>query len=84
MKRNSEDVNWNDEFGQVPNDIVAIPDIELNYWLAKFVVEVGKKGAGEVYCGNTLYQMVCGLQRFIRENGRPELNVFEQPEFKFL
>ena len=26
--------------------------------------------------------MVYGLQRFIREDGRPELNVFEQPEFK--
>ena len=49
--------------------------------MAKFVVEVRKKGTGEVYCGNK-YQMVCGLQCFIRENGRPELNVFEQAEFK--
>ena len=24
----------------------------------------------------------CGLQRFIRENGRAELNVFQHPEFK--
>ena len=31
---------------------------------------------------NTLYQMVCGLQRFIRENGRAELNIFQQSEFK--
>ena len=31
MKRNSEDVNWNDEFAHVPFDIVAIPDIELHY-----------------------------------------------------
>ena len=30
MKRNSEDINWNNEFAHVPNDIVAIPDIELN------------------------------------------------------
>ena len=82
MKRNSEDVNWNDEFVDVPKDIVAIPDIELNYWLAKFVVEVQKKGTGEVYCGKTSYQIVCGLQRFKRENGRPKLNVLEQTEFK--
>ena len=26
--------------------------------------------------------MVCGLQRFIRENGRAELNIFQQSEFK--
>ena len=49
MKRNSEDVNWNDRFAHVPFDIVAIPDIELHYWLAEFVVEVRKKGTGEVY-----------------------------------
>ena len=56
--------------------------MELNYWLAKFVVEVRKRENGEAYCGNNLYQMVCGLQRFIRENARAELNIFQQPEFK--
>ena len=49
MKRNYEDVNWNDEFAHVPLDIVAIPDIELHYWLSKVVVDVRKKGTGEVY-----------------------------------
>ena len=49
MKRNSEDVNGNDEFALVPFDIVAIPDIKLHYWLEKFVVEVRKKETGEVY-----------------------------------
>ena len=49
MERNSDDVNWNDQFAHVPFDIVAIPDIELHNWRAKFVVEVRKKGTGEVY-----------------------------------
>ena len=49
MKRNSENVNRNDEFAQVSFDIVAVPDIELHYSLAKCVVEVRKKGTGEVY-----------------------------------
>ena len=48
MKRNSVDVNWNDQFAQVLFDIVAIPDIELHNWLTKFVVEVRKKETGEV------------------------------------
>ena len=26
--------------------------------------------------------MCCGLQRFLRDNGRPGLNVFERPKFK--
>ena len=26
--------------------------------------------------------MCCGLQRFLRDNGRPGLNVFEEPTFK--
>ena len=46
------------------------------------MTEVRKKETGEVYFGNTLYQTVCGLQHLIRENGRPELDIFEQPEFK--
>ena len=81
-KRNSKEVNRNDEFAHVSYDIFAIFDIELNHWLAKFVVEVREKETGEVCCGNTSYQMVCGFQGFTGENGRPELNVFEQPEFK--
>ena len=81
-KRNSEVVNEDDEFVRVPYDIIAIPDVELNYWLAKFVVEVRKRENGEAYYDNTLYQMVCRLQGFIRENGRAELNIFQQPEFK--
>ena len=66
-------VNWSqDKFGQVGTDIALLPNDELNYWLAKFVLEIQKKESGHMYCGNTLYQMVCGLQRFIRDNERPE------------
>lgn len=82
-ERNSTCVNWSqDKFGQVGTDIALLPNDELNYWLAKFVLEVRQKESGQAYCGNTLYQMVCGLQRFIRDNGRPELNFFEQSDFK--
>ena len=50
-KQNSKGVNEDDEFVRVPYDIIAIPDVELNYWLAKFVVEVRKRENGEAYCG---------------------------------
>ena len=82
-ERNSTCVNWShDKFGQVGTDIALLPNDELNYWLAKFVLEIRKKQSGQVHCGSTFYQMVCELKRFIRDNGRPELNFFEQGEFK--
>ena len=47
------------------------------------VVEVRKKkDPGSVYPPNTLYQLCCGLQRHMRENDRPDLNVFTDPAFK--
>jgi hypothetical protein len=56
---------------------------EINYWLAKFVVEIRKKKpSGEPYPPNTLYQLCCGIQRYFRENGRPELNLFQNACFK--
>lgn len=56
---------------------------EVNYWLSKFVVEVRKKkDPGTFYPPNTLYQLCCGLQRYMRDNGRPELNFFTDTSFK--
>ena len=68
---------------QVNPDILNITNNEeLNYWLSKLVVEVRKKkDPGSVYPPNTLYQLCCGL-RHMRENDRPDLNVFTDPAFK--
>lgn len=64
-------------------DILTNTNEELNKWLAKFVVEVRKKEeAGKCYPPNSLYQLCCGLQRFLRNNGRPSLNIFEDCLFK--
>ena len=60
-----------------------MPEEELNYWLAKFVVEVRKKGQkAEFYPPTTLYQICCGLLRFLRNNGLAALNIFDDPMFK--
>ena len=71
------------------NDILVRPNVvkttveELRCWFAKFVVEVHKKGdKGEHYPPTTLYQLCFGLLRFLRNNGRPALNKFEDPRFK--
>ena len=46
----------------------------LKYWLCKFVQEVGNK-SGERYPIRTLYNFVCGLERFlVKKNGEGALN----------
>ena len=41
--------------------------LHVNYWLTKFVEEVAKPSK-ERYPPKTLYQIVCGLRRFMEEN----------------
>ena len=41
--------------------------LRVNYWLTKFVKEVAKPSK-ERYPPKTLYQIVCGLRRFMEEN----------------
>ena len=82
-KRNAECMSsTNDEFFVVPENMVAMRTTELNYWLAKFMMEVRRKTDCQPYHGNTLYQIACGLQRHLRENGRAEINVLEDSQFK--
>ena len=82
-KRNAECMSsTNDEFVVVPENMVAMRTTELNYWLAKFMMEVRRKTDCQPYHGNTLYQIACGLQRHLRENGRAEINVLEDSQFK--
>ena len=51
--------------------------------MAKFVVQVRKKASkGECYPPNTLYQLCCALLQYLRNNGRPALNIFEDPNYK--
>ena len=46
----------------------------LNYWLCKLVQEVPNKSGGR-YPSRTLYNIVCGLKRFLVEkNGEGALN----------
>ena len=83
--RNSKAVNCGDDLYRFvePKIVNLRSDNEINYWLGKFVVEIRKKKpCGEQYPPNTLYQLCCGVQRYFRENGRADLNLFENPCFK--
>ena len=45
---------------------------EMDEYLSHFVFETRQQD-GNPYPPKTLYQLMCGLQRFLRENGRPEV-----------
>ena len=53
---------------------------EMIFWLSRFVLEVRKKDS-EPYPPNSLYQIVCGLQRFLKDHGRADIKIFENPAF---
>ena len=53
---------------------------EIDFWLSRFVLEVRKKN-GEPYPPDSLYQIVCGLQRFLKDHGRADIKIFENPAF---
>ena len=42
------------------------------------MLEIRKKN-GEPYPPNSLYQLICGLQRNLRENGRADVKLFDDP-----
>jgi len=48
---------------------------EMNFWLPRFVLEIRKKNR-EPYPPNSLYQIVCGLQRQLCEHGRADIKLF--------
>ena len=63
VKKNSS----KEKYYEVNPDIKKVANEQLDYWLGKFVLEIRKKKEpGSVYPPNTLYQMCCGLQRFLR------------------
>ena len=72
-----------DDFTVAPecDTLYTLCDLELCFWLSKFVHEIKKKDGSE-YPPNTLYQICAGLQRALRENGLPELDIFRNLRYK--
>lgn len=62
------------KFSEWPVHLYIADNIQLDYLLSKFVIEV-KKSDSNTYPPNTLYSICCGLLRYVRER-RPEVNFF--------
>ena len=56
---------------------------DLDNYLAKFIVEVNRQD-GAPYPPDTLYQLVSGIQRHLKENGRPELGILDPKNLDFV
>ena len=57
-----------------PISITEMSEDQIRYWVPRFILEVRKKN-GDEYPRNSLYQMVCGLQREVQKK-RPNINFF--------
>ena len=57
-----------------------LPDNELEHLLCCFILELRKKDGSE-FPPNSLHHICCGIMRFIRENGRAELDIFKDKNF---
>ena len=49
----------------------------LQYWMTRFILEVRKKN-GDEDPPNTLHHLVCGIMRFLRQSGQPQLDFFKE------
>ena len=62
-----------------PPHLFICSELELNRWLCKFILEVRHQD-GKNYPPNTLYQLCCGILRYVREV-KPDLDIFKDQGF---
>ncbi|XP_064403277.1 zinc finger MYM-type protein 2-like [Halichondria panicea] len=61
--------------------LMGLDKKEMQYWLCRFVLEVRTK-KGTEYAPNTLYHLICGIMRYVRQQcEKPEIDFFKDPEF---
>ena len=75
--------NYRSETTKTPiAPIILLDKVGLNYWLSRFILEVKKKGdPPREFPPNTLHHICCGLQRYLRWNGKPDTDFFSDPAF---
>ena len=78
---------WNDwvlyranSTGEVIPLLHNITAEELQHWLCAFVLEVRKKD-GNLFVPNTLHHICCGIMRYLRTNGMPQIDIFKDSGF---
>lgn len=68
---------------EYPPPLLGMSDEQICKWLAKFLYEARRQDGTE-YGGESLYQLFCGIQRFLRVNGRPEVDFLTDSKFRTL
>ena len=64
-----------DEVRDLTVDIAQISPLSLNFWMTKFVAEIGNRLGGR-YPPRSLYQIVCGINRHVcNVNGEDGVNM---------
>ena len=80
---------WNDWSSQRNSSSASgehVPDIanmeitQLQRWMSRFVLEI-RKTDGTPYPPESIYHIVCGIMRFVRHNGKPEVDFFRDQAF---
>ena len=69
-----------------PEDVLLFDSSkEMSYWLQKYVLGTRKK-TGEKYPPKTVYLLLCGLNRYMKEKKSNSFNIFNRdtPDFKLL
>ena len=75
---------FKEQYPFVPCELSKTGPDEVNYWLARFILEI-MKADGTPYPANSLYNISCGLLRHFREDlKRFDLNILAKckPEFQ--
>lgn len=54
----------------------------LNYWMQRFVLEVRKQDGSE-YPPRSLYYIVCGLLRYLRDENIHNMNFLDEKDNRF-
>ena len=76
--RNTKLETISDENFPIPVDISGTDIKTLDYWLCRFIIEVRRKD-GSPYPPNTLYNIACGIQRYLGDTcNRQDLSFFKK------
>ena len=68
---------------ECPSKLAEMSKANLCKWLSRFIVEI-RHNDGKPYTGNTLHQILCGIQHYLREETGDAIDFFSDREFFFL
>jgi len=77
IHRNSLPETRQDRRFPVPVDLLVIDDESLDYWLSRFVFEVRRQDC-KPYPPNSLFNIVAGIQRFLRKERNYSVEFFSK------